>query len=73
MQKIPCTKFKEQCLSVLDRLGSEGVIVTKYGRPIARVIPIKNKNSGGLIGTFKDKIKIKGDVFSTGLKWNIKS
>jgi antitoxin (DNA-binding transcriptional repressor) of toxin-antitoxin stability system len=44
----------------------EGIIVTKRGKPIARVMPIRVK-SRGLIGSMKGKIKIKGDILTTGL------
>jgi prevent-host-death family protein len=72
MKKISATKFKEQCLSILDRLGSQGLIVTKHGRPVARVLPIEESN-GQLIGKLKDKIHIKGDIYSTGVKWDAES
>jgi len=29
---MKASKFKEQCLQVLDHLGNDGVIITKHGR-----------------------------------------
>jgi prevent-host-death family protein len=72
MKQIGASKFKEQCLSLLEKIDKEGIIITKHGRPIAKVIPIEMQSSQ-LIGKMKGKIKIKGDIFSTGLKWNAQS
>jgi prevent-host-death family protein len=68
MKTIPAAKFKEQCLSILDHLDPEGVVVTKRGRPVARVTPVE-QGSAHLIGSLKHLIKIKGDIMSTGRKW----
>lgn len=72
MKRIAAAKFKEQCLSILDRVEPEGLIITKHGKPVATLMPIKSQ-SAGLIGSMKGKIKIKGDLFSTGLKWDAES
>ena len=72
MRQINASKFKEQCLSLLDNLQPEGVIVTKHGKPVAKLIPI-GSDCASLIGSLKGKIKIKGDIFSTGERWNAES
>jgi len=72
MKQIPASKFKEQCLSLLDRVGEDGIIITKRGKPVAKLIPIRTE-SAALIGKLKGSLKIKGDVFSTGLKWHAQS
>jgi prevent-host-death family protein len=72
MKKITVTKFKEQCLSILDRLDSKGLVVTKHGRPVARIMPIESSNAD-LIGKLKNKLIIKGDVFSTEVVWDAQS
>jgi prevent-host-death family protein len=68
MRKIGAAKFKEQCLAIIDRLGPDGVLITKHGRPVARVLPVK-RASAELIGSLKDRIRIKGDILTTGVKW----
>ena len=65
-------KFKEQCLGLIDRLDPEGLVITKHGKPVAKVIPI-GSDSADLIGSLKDKIRIRGDVFSTGVRWDAES
>lgn len=67
--RIGASKFKEQCLYLLDRLEPEGLIITKHGKPVARVIPYPTKPAD-LIGALKDRIRIRGDILSTGIAWD---
>jgi len=69
MKTIAAAKFKAQCLALLDRLGPDGLIVTKHGRPVAIVRPIGH-SSKALIGSLKGRIKIAGDVMTTRVKWD---
>ncbi len=69
---MPAAKFKEQCLALLDQVEPEGIIITKHGKPVAKLIPVHTE-SAKLIGSFKGKIKIKGNILSTGLKWDAES
>jgi antitoxin (DNA-binding transcriptional repressor) of toxin-antitoxin stability system len=66
------TKFKEQCLAVLDHLDPEGIVITKHGKPVARLIPA-DSGCGELIGSMKGKIRIYGDILSTGIEWDAQS
>jgi prevent-host-death family protein len=72
MKSLPAAKFKEQCLSLLDRVDPDGIIITKHGKPVAKLIPI-HEDTAKLIGSFKGKIKIKGNILSTGMKWDAES
>ena len=72
MKQMGAAKFKQECLSVIDRLTPEGIVITKHGRPVARLIPI-GTDSASLIGSLRKKLKIKGNVFSTGLRWDAES
>lgn len=69
---IGASKFKEQCLAILETLDDEGIVITKHGRPIARLLPIR-EDSAGLIGSLKDRVAIKGDILSTGIEWDAES
>jgi prevent-host-death family protein len=69
MHRIDASEFKERCLSLLDNLQEEGFVITKRGKPVAKVIPIR-AGSAELIGSMKGKLKIKGDILSTGTRWN---
>ena len=72
MKRIAAAKFKEQCLAILDRVDPEGLLITKHGKPVAKLVPVATQ-SASLIGSMKGKIKIKGNVISTGLKWDAQS
>ena len=69
MKQIAAAKFKERCLSILDRVGPDGIVITKRGKPVARLVPIRT-DSADLIGALEGKIKIKGDILSTGAGWD---
>lgn len=40
MKTIAAAKFKEQCFALLDSQDPEGIIITKRGKPVAKLIPI---------------------------------
>ena len=65
---IAAAKFKEQCLALLDSVGPEGLVITKRGKPGARLVRIDVEPSQR-IGILDGKLRIKGDLLSTGLKW----
>ena len=69
MKEIDAEMFKEQCLELLDQHDADGLIVTKHGKPVARVIPFGNQGAD-LIGSLRHKVKVRGNVFSTGLHWD---
>ena len=69
MKEIGAAKFKEQCLALLDQLDADGLIVTKRGKPIALVVPYESQDAD-LIGSLRHKVKVQGNIFTTGLGWN---
>ncbi|MCU0760914.1 MAG: type II toxin-antitoxin system prevent-host-death family antitoxin [Steroidobacteraceae bacterium] len=68
-KQISAAKFKERCLWLLDHVGAEGMVITKRGKPVAKLIPI-GAESATLIGSLRGKLRIKGDILSTGSRWN---
>lgn len=72
MRTIGAAEFKAHCLQILDELGPEGVVITKRGRPVAKLVPPPRSNMA-LLGKYKDKIEIRGDLFSTGIRWDAES
>jgi prevent-host-death family protein len=72
MREIPAGKFKEQCLALLEQVDPDGIIITKRGKPIAKLIPLA-ADSASLIGSLRGKLKIKGDIMSTGVEWDAES
>ena len=69
MKTMGAAKFKEQCLALLDRLDAEGLIITKHGKPVARVVPYE-REFNEVIGSLRGKIEVRGDIVSTGVRWN---
>ena len=72
VERINASKFKEQCLALLDNLDPEGIVITKHGKPVARLIPASS-DCADLIGVLKGKLRVHGDILSTGLDWNAES
>jgi prevent-host-death family protein len=69
MKQIGAAEFKAHCLSILDAVDEEGLVITKRGKPVAKLIPI-HAESGELIGALADKLTIKGELLSTGVTWD---
>ena len=69
MATMNVSKFKEQCLWLVDHLDATGIVITKHGKPVAKIVPIQS-SCAHLIGALKGRIRIKGDVLSTGLEWD---
>ena len=71
MRTIEIAKFKEQCLGLLEELDADGLIVTRHGTPVARVVPYDRQHDdrqcADLIGSLRHKIRIRGDILTTGL------
>ena len=72
MKQIAAAKFKEQCLTLLDRVDPDGIVITKHGKPVAKLIPF-TADSASLIGALKGKVLIKGNILSTGSRWDSQS
>lgn len=71
MITMTATEFKAKCLAILDHVPAEGIAITKRGKTVANVYPTTIDNSD-LIGIMPD-MKIEGDIFSTGVKWDAES
>lgn len=47
MKTITAGKFKAQCLALLDEVAQkhETILVTKRGKPVARVVPVTERST----------------------------
>ena len=68
MKTIGAAKFKEHCLALLEDLGDDGLVITKRGKPVARLLPYERRHAE-LIGSLSHKVRIRGDIFTTGIEW----
>jgi len=69
METIGAAEFRARCLQILDEVGPEGIVITKRGKPVARLIPADQPRSHKfLIGILAGKgaIDPEDDLFSTG-------
>jgi prevent-host-death family protein len=67
METIAISKFKATCLAVLERVRRTGepILVTRYGEPVAEVIPPPAPaRPENWLGSFRDRGEILGDIVS---------
>ncbi len=72
MKTMAAARFKAKCLAILDEVDPAGLVITKHGKPVARLVPI-TAESAALIGSLKGRLRIKGDILSTGARWDAES
>ena len=50
---IPAGRFKAICLALLDEVAAthQPVVVTKRGRPVARIVPVEDGEPPSLLGS----------------------
>jgi prevent-host-death family protein len=65
MKKMPAGEFKARCLSVMEsvRKTKEPVLITKRGRPVAKLIPA-DEAPQEFLGRLEGIVRIVGDIES---------
>lgn len=69
---MPAAEFKAKCLQLMDNVQKyqEEIVITKFGRPVAKLVPYKEKKAKTPFGFLKGTVKITGDIVSPlGEKW----
>jgi prevent-host-death family protein len=53
LKTLPAALFKSRCLRLLDHVAEtgEGLVITKRGRPVARVLPMSPSRGTSLRGS----------------------
>ncbi len=61
---IPAGKFKAECLALLDRVAetAEPYVITKRGRPVAEVVPVRTHAPRPLRGSVTTHGDIVGPI-----------
>lgn len=64
MEEMAISKFKATCLAVLERVRRTGrpVRVTRFGRPIAEIVPPSAFHQTAWFGSMRDRMTITGDI-----------
>jgi prevent-host-death family protein len=67
---VPASVFKAKCLAMLDDVAESRtpIIVTKHGRPVAKVVPIDDPVS--TMGSVTLVAEDDDDYFSTESEWH---
>jgi prevent-host-death family protein len=62
---IAAGEFKAKCLKLLDEVAEKRkpLVITKYGKAIAQVVPMPVKQ-GNIVGAMKGSVTILGDIIS---------
>ena len=62
-RQLGVSEFKRHCLDLFDRVHRENeeLVITKRGRPIARVVPL-NSERQPLKGILRGQMEIVGDI-----------
>ncbi len=65
MKKIAAGEFKARCLALMEDVRStrEPLIITKRGKPVAKLVPVESKKDNW-IGRLDGKFKVTGDIVS---------
>jgi prevent-host-death family protein len=66
MEEIAISKFKATCLAVLEQVRKTGkpVLVTRFGEPVAEVVPPQASKPRNWVGSLAATGKITGDIVS---------
>ena len=67
---VPAGRFKAECLALLDEVAETGepVVVTKRGRAVAEVVPVRRARRRTLRGS----VTVHGDIVAPLLgPWNV--
>jgi prevent-host-death family protein len=72
INQIPAGEFKAKCLHLLDEVqrSRKGILITKRGRPVARLLPV-DQQAPAILGRMKGTVQILGDIIAPiDEKWN---
>jgi len=64
MAKMGVSQFKAHALEVLDRVAKsrESVVLTKYGKPVAEVIPYRGSTASARPGRLAGTVTFRGNI-----------
>jgi prevent-host-death family protein len=69
MGRIAATVFKAKCLELMDRVAErrETFVITKRGRPVAKLVPVEQKPKESLLEWMRGKVSITDDILGPAL------
>ena len=62
--EIPAGEFKARCLALMDEVQETGreVVITKRGRPVARLVPVAATTPRTVFGCMVGTVRVVGDI-----------
>jgi prevent-host-death family protein len=65
MRTIKASEFKAKCLKLMDQVAETGetLVITKNGRPLAKLAPLSH-GKRSILGLHKGQIEILGDIIA---------
>jgi prevent-host-death family protein len=76
IMKLAAANFKAKCLKLMDYVNQshEEVIITKHGKPVAKLVPYSQAPEKPLFGFMKGTVKVNGDIIaSIDEEWEVDS
>lgn len=74
-RSVTATEFKAKCLALLDEVNDHGdvITVTKRGRPVATLQPVRKKKWKSPEGMWAGKVEIVGDIVNIDMAdmWDV--
>lgn len=66
MKQVAISEFKAKCLSLIEQVQQtkKPIRITRFGKPVAEVIPVLPTGPRDWMGSMKDRIEILGDIVS---------
>jgi prevent-host-death family protein len=66
MKQVAISEFKAKCLALIDQVQKtkKPIRITRFGQPIAEVIPPTPARVKQWMGSMRDSIEIVGDIVS---------
>lgn len=74
--QLTTVEFQSKCLELMEQMkeSHEEVIITKDGKPVARLVPAEEETTGPLFGFMKGTVKINGDIIAPlDEKWDVEN
>jgi prevent-host-death family protein len=66
MKEVSVSEFKAKCLALLSQVQKtrKPLRITRFGKPVAEVVPPSQEPATDWMGSMKDRFQILGDIVS---------
>jgi len=76
MKIVPAGEFKQTCLRLLDEVSASGepIVITKRGKPVAQLAPVKPERPEDWLGAMREQGEITGDLVAPAVEpaeWDV--